>query len=163
MPAPAPSLAAEGAPHGGLPALCITQTNGGGVLYYDRCWPRSDPSVKTPAGTPPLLPGPSRPGCGVRGRRESQWARSWTGSAREPDGRRLAGRRSHPGLGRPGIACPRSQPPGCRPKPPNDTKRLHVVSHHNDGLLMAVGRGRDSIHEAHAPFAVCLLSGRPRR
>lgn len=36
MPAPAPSqtLAAEGAPLGGLAALCITQTIGWGVLYY---------------------------------------------------------------------------------------------------------------------------------
>ena len=36
MPAPAPTriLAAEGAPRGGLAALCITQTTGWGVLYY---------------------------------------------------------------------------------------------------------------------------------
>ncbi|MGP4030902.1 MFS transporter [Pseudarthrobacter sp. 1C304] len=36
MPAPAPIriLAAEGAPRGGLAALCITQTTGWGVLYY---------------------------------------------------------------------------------------------------------------------------------
>ena len=36
MPAPAPTriLAAEGAPRGGLAALCITQTVGWGVLYY---------------------------------------------------------------------------------------------------------------------------------
>ncbi|MDF2050538.1 MFS transporter [Arthrobacter sp. Cr_A7] len=36
MTAPAPSrtLAAEGAPRGGLAALCITQTTGWGVLYY---------------------------------------------------------------------------------------------------------------------------------
>jgi predicted MFS family arabinose efflux permease len=36
MSAPAPSrtLAAEGAPRGGLAALCITQTTGWGVLYY---------------------------------------------------------------------------------------------------------------------------------
>ena len=36
MPAPAPSrtLAAEGAPRGGLAALCITQTTAWGVLYY---------------------------------------------------------------------------------------------------------------------------------
>lgn len=36
MPAPAPAriLAAEGAPRGGLAALCITQTTGWGVLYY---------------------------------------------------------------------------------------------------------------------------------
>jgi MFS family permease len=36
MPAPAPSrtLAAEGAPRGGLTALCITQTISWGVLYY---------------------------------------------------------------------------------------------------------------------------------
>jgi MFS family permease len=36
MPAPAPSrtLTAEGAPRGGLAALCITQTTGWGVLYY---------------------------------------------------------------------------------------------------------------------------------
>ena len=36
MPAPAPSrtLVAEGAPRGGLAALCITQTTGWGVLYY---------------------------------------------------------------------------------------------------------------------------------
>lgn len=36
MPAPAPTriLVAEGAPRGGLAALCITQTTGWGVLYY---------------------------------------------------------------------------------------------------------------------------------
>lgn len=36
MPAPAPArtLVAEGAPRGGLAALCITQTTGWGVLYY---------------------------------------------------------------------------------------------------------------------------------
>ncbi|WP_082506923.1 MFS transporter [Arthrobacter sp. Leaf337] len=36
MPAPAdaPALVAEGAPRGGLAALCITQTTGWGILYY---------------------------------------------------------------------------------------------------------------------------------
>ena len=36
MSAPTPSrtLAAEGAPRGGLAALCITQTTSWGVLYY---------------------------------------------------------------------------------------------------------------------------------
>ncbi|TQJ33639.1 hypothetical protein [Arthrobacter sp. SLBN-122] len=36
MPARAPSraLAAEGAPRGGLAALCITQTTAWGILYY---------------------------------------------------------------------------------------------------------------------------------
>jgi MFS family permease len=33
-PAPSQTLAAEGAPRGGLAALCITQTTGWGVLYY---------------------------------------------------------------------------------------------------------------------------------
>ncbi|MGO4121703.1 MFS transporter [Arthrobacter sp. YAF16] len=32
--APTPTLVAEGAPRGGLAALCITQTTGWGVLYY---------------------------------------------------------------------------------------------------------------------------------
>ncbi|MDQ0767914.1 MFS family permease [Pseudarthrobacter defluvii] len=34
VPAPSPTLVAEGAPRGGLAALCITQTTGWGVLYY---------------------------------------------------------------------------------------------------------------------------------
>lgn len=33
-PAPSPTLAAEGAPRGGLAALCITQTISWGALYY---------------------------------------------------------------------------------------------------------------------------------
>ncbi|MEV7134341.1 hypothetical protein AB0N24_15770 [Arthrobacter sp. NPDC093128] len=62
MPAPAVtrSLVAEGAPRGGLAALCITQTTGRGVLYYallaavrpileDTGW---DPAVVTGAFRP---------------------------------------------------------------------------------------------------------------
>ena len=52
MPAPALSrtLVAEGAPRGGLAALCITQTTGWGVLYYALA-PAAGPAVTTWLGT----------------------------------------------------------------------------------------------------------------
>ena len=70
MPAPAPSrtLVAEGAPRGGLAALCITQTTGWDVLCYaliaavrpiseDTGWDR--PS--SPGPSPPVCWSPQRP------------------------------------------------------------------------------------------------------
>jgi hypothetical protein len=64
-PAPPRTLAAEGAPRGGLAALCITQTTGWGVLHYallaavrpiseDTGW---DPALVT-GPSPPLVAGP---------------------------------------------------------------------------------------------------------